>query len=419
MKRYFSRFNHGAQKLLKRLARFSQLWLAILWISTLALSYLIGHGSLAWSRAGRIEIVNRDLGQPANLDFSQFWRAYSVIEKNYAGKIDSEAILTGAIRGAISGLGDPFTLYMDKEEASSLDEELSGHFEGIGAQLEMVNQLPTIVAPLPETPAERAGLRAKDIIIKVDDRSTAELSLEETIKLIRGPKDSEVRLTLLRQDSGTPFELKLKRETITVKSVILKRRDDGLAILTVSVFGNDTVDLFDQALAELAKQPAKGLILDLRNNPGGALDAVIAMTSRLLEPGQTVVKIKDKSGQLETVKTVGATNRLAGLPLVILTNAGSASASEIMAGALQDYGRGRVIGDKTFGKGSVQELHDLQAGARVRVTIAEWLTPKERAINKVGLEPDVKVVPTEAQLQADQDPVLDRAVASLLEPTQR
>lgn len=337
------------------------------------------------------------------LDLSKFWSVYDLLKTDYVHPPDDEKLIESATRGLVEGLGDPFSAYLTTDEKQDLNEELSGQFEGIGAELTEKNGITTIVAPLSGSPAEKAGLKANDIIAKVNGEETNGLAVGDVVKKIRGPKGSEVTLNILR-DGLAPFDVKILRETIVVKSVTSKMLGK-VGYMEINQFGEDTVAGVAAAVKELAAAKPKAIIIDLRNNPGGFLNAVPPIAGHFMAPS-VVVKEKYRNGKTDQLRS-NAIPELPDTPLFVLINAGSASASEILAGALQDYKRATLVGEKSFGKGSVQELIDLPGNTALRVTIAEWLTPLDRGINKIGIEPDVKVKDEKTD---SKDPVLEKAL---------
>ncbi len=380
----------------------------ILVTATFGFGYLVGHKNLVFSEGYKPAIISKELGKPKDIDFNLFWNVWDRVSNKFAGTIDSQKMLYGAINGALSSLDDPYTLFMPPTEAKQFNEDLQGQFDGIGAEIEKRDNLITVVAPLKDSPAEKAGLKAKDVIVKIDDDSTENLGLQEAISKIRGKKGTVVRLGIVR-DAGEVQEFKVTRDTITVKSVTWEVKNDKTGYIKISEFGEDTTDLLNKAIDELTAKKVSSLVVDLRNNPGGYLDAAVDMTSLFLKDRGVIVKQKDKDGTVTELKATDAA-RMTDIPMVILINGGSASASEIFSGALQDYGRAKLIGETSYGKGSVQELESLPGGGAVRITIAKWLTPKDRQINKVGIKPDIEVVLSEDDAKANRDPQLDRAL---------
>lgn len=352
-------------------------------------------------------IINRDKNKPANTDFSLFWDAWKVIDDRYVKKPNDQDRVHGAIAGMVASLGDPYTMFMKPSENERFSQDISGNFEGIGAELVQKDGYITVVAPLDNSPAQRSGLMAGDIIIKIDDKD-APGTLDEGVKLIRGKKGTEVKLTVVR--GGKEKEITIVRDTVEVKSVSYSLKD-GIAVVKLNQFSANTTEQLDEILKKVSADKPKGLVLDLRNNPGGLLDKAITITSHFIEPGSVVIE-RDKDGKETVLRTEAVANRVT-LPMVVLINKGSASASEILAGAIQDAERAQLVGETSFGKGSVQTIENLKDGSAVRVTIAEWLTPKKREINKVGITPDITVGLSEEDVAAGRDPQLDKALELL------
>ena len=355
-----------------------------------------------------------EIPPPSGTTFDLFWEAWNLIQRDYYGDLPSEEEMTyGAIRGAISTLGDPFTGFIEPDVAAINREDDSGSFEGIGAYVTMKEGRLMIVSTFKDQPAEKAGLRRNDIVLKVDDTPIENMSIYEAISLIRGPAGTPVRLTILRKGEKEPFEVEIIRARIEIPVVESEMRDDGIAYVSLLDFSSDASDKLDKAIQEMMKQNPKGLILDLRGNPGGWLNEAV-LVSGLFLPKDSVVVIERYKDQDPEVLRTPYRPTVPDIPLVVLVDGGSASASEIVAGALQDHGRAILIGEKTFGKGSVQWPHELSNGAELRVTVARWFTPNDRAIHGQGLEPDIVVERTEEDIEAERDPQLDRAVEYLL-----
>jgi len=362
---------------------------------------------------GKIENISSPSSLPKNLDFDQFWDIWNFAKENYYKQpVSDEDLFYGSIKGMMAGLDDPYSTFFDPEEAKEFGETLNGTFEGIGAQIDAdENGQLVIVAPLPESPAETAGLRPGDKILAIDGIETMGMSVDEAVNKIRGPKDSTVTLIITRNGLDSAMEVPITRDTISVDSVKLEMRDDGLAVISIYFFGDDTANLFTAAVNDVLTQGAKGIILDLRSNPGGLLDVAIDIGSAWI--GQDTVVIQSTRDKKQAF--VGSGNaRLTDISTVVLVDGGSASASEIVAGALQDYGFAQLVGTQTFGKGSVQDYRELEDGSAFKITTAEWLTPKERSINHVGITPDVVVEYTQADADADIDPQMNKAMELLL-----
>lgn len=391
--------------------------LAVLLI--IVITYLVGFQN---GRKGYIfvpkefKIVNQS-SQPQTVDYQLLWDAINVLNTKYIDKpVDQQKILYGAVQGAISAVGDPYTTFFPPQDLTNFKTSLQGSFEGIGAEVGMQDGLIVIMATLDESPAKKAGLLPKDAILDVDGQSTANWSVDQAVNKIRGPKGTQVTLTLGRQGKDKPFDVKITRETIQIKSVKWQYRDivangktKHIAVITVSEFGDDTKPLFDQAVNDIFKHSIDGIVLDLRNNPGGYLQTAVDVASNWLTAGQTVVTEAHSDGTSQEYKAEGG-NRLNVIKTVVLINGGSASAAEILAGALHDYNIGELIGEKSFGKGSVQELVDLKGGSAVKVTVAKWITPGGKNLNHNGLDPDVAVKLTPDDASKDLDPQMDKAL---------
>jgi carboxyl-terminal processing protease len=352
-------------------------------------------------------------GSSGNQAFDLFWEAWALIQRDYYGDLPTDDEMTyGAIRGAINTLDDPFTGFIEPTAAEINRQDDTGAFEGIGAYVTMTDGRLTIVSTFKDQPAEKAGLRRGDIVLKVDDTPLENMSVYEAITYIRGPAGSTIHLTILREGQE-PFEVDIVRASIEIPVVQSELRPDGIAYASLFDFSTDASVKLSNAIEEMLAQNPKGLILDLRGNPGGWLNESILTTGLFIPRGELVVTERYKSAPDQTHGTT--TDPIApDIPMVLLVDGGSASASEIVAGALQDYGRAVLIGEKTFGKGSVQWPHELSNGAELRVTVAHWFTPKDRGIHGQGLEPNITVPLTQEDLDAGRDPQLDRAVEYLL-----
>lgn len=374
--------------------------------------YTVGHENLKFDKSYRPAIVNKDLGKPNDIDFALFWEVWQKVKDHYAGEINNQEMVYDAINGALRSLDDPYTLFLPPDEAKRFNDDLKGSFEGVGAEIEKRSGAITVIAPLEGSPAEKAGLKPKDIILKIDGAETTDMSLDEAVGKIRGKSGTVVKLVIIREGAGEPLEVSITRGTIVVKSVKWEMKEGNIGYIKLNQFGEDTRSLMDAALNEMSSKKPKGVVLDVRNNPGGFLDTAIDITSLFLAERGAIVKEKDKSGQLKELKATSKA-KFTETPMVVIMNGGSASASEILAGALADYGRAKTVGEKTFGKGSVQELSDVAGGSAVRITVAQWLTPKGRQINKEGLRPDIEVKLTEEDEKNKRDPQLERAMAEL------
>lgn len=361
-------------------------------------------------QGGFLEMVRGDRARVENSEaMKTFWEAWDMLKKEYAGPLDENKLIEGATAGMVDAVGDPYTVFLNAEENKSLTQELDGVFGGIGAEIGFKDEYPTIVAPLKGSPAEKSGLSAGDRILEVDGKVTKGMSAEEIIRNIRGEKGTKVKLKIMRGEDRKDFEI---TRDIIVDHTVKWEMKDNVAYLEISQFKNDTAkELNDQVPAILAKAP-RGLVLDLRNNPGGSLDAVVDVAGRFLKEGDTVLIEKPKNGPEKEDRAKG-NQSFAGIKTVVLVNEGSASASEILAGALKDYGLATVVGKTTFGKGLMQGVNTFDDGSALKVTVAEWLTPKRNSINETGIKPDVEVEYTEVDYKANRDPQLEKALELL------
>lgn len=361
----------------------------------------------------------------AEVDFSLFWRVWDLLKDNYVDRdsLDTQAMIYGAINGMLAATGDPYTTFLDPESFAALSEELTGSFEGIGAEIGMKDGVLIIVAPLDDSPAQKSGLLAGDRVVEIDGESTVGITPDEAVRKMRGPKGTQLRLKIVRlndrDEAEDPFEITVVRGMIHIRSVRVDYKDGGIAHVRISQFGHDTVKEFHTASVEMRARNVRGLIVDVRNDPGGILHVVTVIASKFLPQRSVVVIEQDASGKRTNIYTTGD-HPFATMPTVILTNGGSASASEILAGALRDNRDDVVIvGEKTFGKGSVQELIPTSKDTAAKITVAQWLTPKGEQINDKGIVPDVEVGYTAQDHEAGRDPQLDKAVEILREQLAR
>jgi len=364
------------------------------------------------------KVYNKYITAPANklsadVDFNLFWNVWDELKDKYVDKdrLDDKKMFYGAIKGMVESVDDPYTVFMEPKVAKEFSDDLAGTFEGIGAEIGKKDNIITIVAPLADMPAEKAGLQAGDKIYSVNGESTAGLSIYEAVDKIRGPKGTEVILTIFREGFEKTEDFKIVRQTILVKSVRTKMSDDEIFTITISNFNDDTSELFKRAAAEAVEKNPKGIILDLRNNPGGYLETAIDMASEWIDQGVIVTEQFNPEKKNEYLHRGRA--RLKDFPTVVLVNQGSASASEIVAGALKDTGKAAIVGMKTFGKGSVQTLRELKDGSSVKITVAKWLTPNGYNINHEGIKPDVEVDLTLEDYNKNIDPQVNKAIEIL------
>ena len=345
------------------------------------------------------------------LDFSLFWEVYHTLQERYVHPedIDNEKIMYGAISGMTASLDDPYTVFLDPESSKIFDEDIKGEFQGVGMEIGIKEGRLTVIAPLEGTPAQKAGMRAGDKIIKVGDIFTYDLTIEEAVKLIRGPKKTEVILTVFRDDWTMTKEIKIIRDVIQVPSLKWELKQDNIAYIKLYHFTENADSDFKKISLEILDSPAEKIILDLRNNPGGYLHIAKNIAGWFLEKGQLVV-IEDfsRKNEKQEYKSNGS-SEFQFFPLVVLINEGSASASEILAGALRDNKGTKLVGKKSFGKGTVQMVEKLKQGS-LKITVANWLTPNGHLITNKGLEPDIEVEITEQDFEKDIDPQLDMAI---------
>lgn len=359
-------------------------------------------------------------GTPADLQtlFAPFWEAWTIIHQQYVDQpVDNTKLMQGAINGMMQSLGDPHSTYMDPQTYKDATTELQGTYAGIGAYVDTNGTLLTITKPMSGSPAEKAGLQAGDQVIAVDGKDVTSLPPESVRQKVLGPAGTTVKLTIQRPGQTKPIDFEITRAQIVVPSVTSKMLDNSIAYVQITTFGDTTASDLHKQLQTLMAQNPKGLILDLRNNGGGYLDTAISVASEFISSGVVVIEQSGTGTKTpyEAVKGGLATNK--NLPMIVLVNAYSASASEIVAGALQDTGRAKLFGVTTYGKGSVQNWVPLSKNqGAVRITIARWLTPDGRQIDKKGLTPDIVVNMTADDVKAGKDPQLDAAVKQLTSP---
>ncbi len=385
-----------------------------------SLGYLVGVKGYKVSQTSffNFKIERTNPPDKQNIDFSLFWKVWDMVGSSYydKSKLDPVKMVQGAIQGMVAAIGDPYTVYLPPEENKVVQEDLEGSFGGVGIQIGFKGKQLAVIAPLPDTPAEKAGIKAGDFILAIKDEkkgvnvSTSGLSLPEAVQLIRGKAGTEVTLTLLRDNENEPREVKITRADIVVPSVVLSFEGDNkeIAHLKLLKFGGETNKEWNKAVSEILSSKANYIVLDLRNNPGGYLQEAVDIAGDFLKTG-TVAVYEEVNGVKQELKT-SRSPRLSGYKLVVLVNEGSASASEILAGALRDQAKIKIVGKNTFGKGTVQEPKQINGGAGLHVTIARWLTPSGYWVNEKGLEPDVKV---EEDVETKEDEQLLKAIEVL------
>lgn len=352
----------------------------------------------------------------SEVDLSLFWETYYKLQNKYVDKekIDIKKMLYGAVSGMVKSLGDSYTVFMPPQEAKRFEEDVKGAFGGIGIEIGIRKEQLQVISPLEGTPAQREGLRPGDKIIKINDRGTSDLTIEEAVNLIRGPKGTEVALTIFREGWENTKEIKIIRDIIEIPSLKLEFKEDGIAYIKLYQFSEKAGSDFRKAAIEILNSPAQKIILDLRNNPGGYLEISQDIAGWFLEKGQVVVIEDFGGGNKKEYESQGPSN-FSEFKAVVLINKGSASASEILAGALRDTRGILLLGEKSFGKGSVQELEKLRDGSSLKITVAKWLTPKGNLIADIGLEPDIKVEISEKDYDENKDPQLEKALEIIKE----
>lgn len=339
------------------------------------------------------------------IDLSSVQKTYQELIANYDGKLDTQKLIYGANRGIVEAAGDPHTAYMDPDETKEFDKSLSGQIGGgIGAEIGLRNNKPTIIKPLENSPAQKAGIKAGEVIVKVNDEASSDWSVEKVVSKIRGEVGTSVKLTLL--SDGKTREVSVVRQNI-VSPAVESEIDGEIGILKVNRFGDDTVSLSRKYTSEFVEKGVKKVILDLRNNPGGTVGAAQGLLGIWLD-NQIAMTERRGSEIVKTLRTTG-TSILGNMKTVVLINGNSASASEITAGALREYGKATLVGQKSYGKGSVQIVLGLPGGSQMKVTEARWYTPKGKNIDKTGIEPDVKVDLSSDDVNNNVDPQMDKA----------
>ncbi|MDO8590170.1 MAG: S41 family peptidase [bacterium] len=389
----------------------------IIAVGSFNLGFNSGENSPSTTVAG---IENQTEGKPVDVDFAPFWKAWNLIDEKYvsasttAQKVDNQERVWGAIQGLTVSLGDPYTVFFPPVESALFESDIRGNFEGVGMEVVAKDGAIIVIAPLKDSPASRAGIMAGDRIVKINNKDTANLSTEKAVQIIRGPKGTSVALTIIRNGAKEPLDIKVVREVINIPTLSTRELPGGVFVIELYSFSAQSPNFFRAALREFILSDSDKLLLDLRGNPGGYLEAAIDMASWFLPPSKVVVREDFGPSREEKVyRSKGYDIFNEALKFVILVDRGSASASEILAGALAEHGRAILVGDKTFGKGSVQELVDITSETSLKITIARWLTPNGLSISQDGIEPQFLVKYSTADREAGRDPQLQKAVEIL------
>ncbi len=356
-------------------------------------------------------VYHTKVTQPAEeVDLSLFWEAYNRLKDNYIhpGKIDPDEVVYGAIRGMLDSLDDPYTTFYNPEESKRFLEDVSGYYQGVGMEIGLRDERIRVISPIDGTPACRAGIRSGDTIIKIDEKSALNLSLEEAVNLIRGEESTLVEVTVLRGEEEKVFEL--KREVIQIPSLEWEIIEDNIGYLKIHYFHQDLPVEFAQKIKEIVTSPADKIILDVRRNPGGSLNAVNRIADWFLEEGEVIVKSQGADGTIKKEYKSQGSLMMIDKEIVILIDQGSASASEILVGALRDHRGSKIVGQPSFGKGSIQNLINLRDMSNIKVTTSYFVTPKGDIISEKGIKPDYTVEITEEDFEEDRDPQLEKAI---------
>jgi len=355
-------------------------------------------------------VANID-NQGTSADFSTFWQAWSVLNNEFLNdsKIKNQTKVYGAISGLMDSLGDPYSVFFNPQDAQQFQEDVQGTFSGIGAQLGIDKGQLVIIAPLKESPAMKIGLKAGDKILNVDATSTDGMNVDQAVRIIRGPDGTNVKLNILRDGWDKPKDFVITRAPIMVPTLDFEMKDN-IAHISLYSFNINSSPLFAQAVSKARSANAKGMVLDLRNDPGGYLEVAVDLAGWFIKRGDLVVSEEGRDGQVFDQLKAAGNEALVNFPTVVLINKGSASAAEILAGALRDKNHVKLVGEQSFGKGTVQKLENLKDGSSIKVTIAHWVLPSGGVLENGGLKPDYEVKVTDDDTKAGRDPQLDKAL---------
>lgn len=358
---------------------------------------------------------------PDGVDFSPYYKAWRVLDERFVPATSTQQASTeeriwSSIQGLAASVNDPYTVFLPPEDNEIFEDDISGSFSGVGMEIGMRENILTVIAPLEDSPAERAGVKTGDQILRIDEKSTEGMTIDRAVKLIRGEKGTQVKLTIAREGRDNLLEISVTRDEIQIPTIGTTMRDDGVFVIRLHNFSAISPNKFREALREFIQVGQGRLIIDVRGNPGGFLEAAVDMASFFVPAGKPIVTEDfGDTGDPRIHRSKGFNVFTDNLKLAVLVDRGSASASEILAGALQDYDRATVVGTQTFGKGSVQELVEITDATSLKVTIARWVTPNGRSISQQGITPDVIVELEDVEEQSDADPQLERAAEVLLE----
>ncbi|KIL41511.1 peptidase S41 [Gordoniibacillus kamchatkensis] len=362
--------------------------------SSLLTLTIVSPSLITSAKGGAVETSAAGIKQAASglteKDLQKIATTYGLVENKYLSKVDHDKLIDGAINGMLSALGDPFTVYMDQKEAAQFDESITSSFQGIGAEVSVENGKVVVVSPIKGSPAEKAGLHAHDVIVSVNGEKLDGLTVNQAVSKIRGPKGTQAKLTILRDGVGDPIEVIVVRADIDVETVYAEMLADGIGKIEIRQFSANTAKRFAEELKGLEAKGMKGLIIDVRNDPGGLLNVVVDIVEPFVPKGKPIVQVEDRNGRREPTESSGGTKHY---PVVVLVNKGSASASEILAGAFKEAVGSKLVGETTYGKGTVQVTFEKEMGdgSNIKMTVYKWLTPNGNWIHKKGIEPDIAV----------------------------